>query len=253
MSKISSIEKNHNFHHQKYRQWYRDEIIPKYYSALVHVGFNFLLLAILVIGHFLLIEQWNWHVLGVFIFVIFLGNVVVFFVHKYPLHQRLKIWTFPYDSHTVEHHRYYTSDNITCIDSRDFYVIFFPMFVVAGFAILIQPFFFYLNSLMIGKDLAHAFAGATAGYFLIYEFFHWASHLPEKHFLMKNPWIKYMREHHRIHHNPKLMNRFNFCIVYPFMDILMGTKYRGQLPVDSAEDHYQDVLMNIKLNDDEKN
>ncbi|GAB4413582.1 MAG: hypothetical protein OHK0056_19720 [Bacteriovoracaceae bacterium] len=61
---------------------------------------------------------------------------------------------------------------------------------------------------------------------------------------MKISWIKTMREHHRAHHNPKLMHKYNFGIVYPMMDVIMRTRYVEKLPEDRPEDHYSDLINN---------
>lgn len=53
-----------------------------------------------------------------------------------------------------------------------------------------------------------------------------------------------MREHHRAHHNPKLMHKYNFGIVYPMMDVIMRTRYVEKLPEDRPEDHYSDLINN---------
>ncbi len=36
-----------------------------------------------------------------------------------------------------------------------------------------------------------------------------------------------LRHHHTVHHDPRLMNRYNFNITYPIFDWLFGTWYRG--------------------------
>lgn len=212
-----------NTHH--YREWYQKEKRPKLYHPFLHLGFNFGVLLVLIMVHFSFVDNWNIYsfiaLMGIFIF----GNITVWFVHKFPLHHRLKFWSFPYEAHTVEHHRYFTADAITYDSYQDYVAIFFPSMVIASFALLAQPGIYFGARYFLGNDLAHILAGGAAGYFLLYEMFHWASHLSADHVLMNLGWIKYMREHHRIHHDTRLMNKYNFCIVYPMMDILMGTKY----------------------------
>ena len=246
MNKSSSVEQTRLLNNKKYREWYKQEILPKNYNPVVHLGVNIGLLAGSLLFHFIMIKDWSPIFLALMALIFFLGNVVVFVLHKYPLHRRYKWWTFPYDTHTVEHHRYFTAETITFDNSMDFNAVFFPMEVIAGFTLIGQPLIFFGVKHFFGQDVAHVITGSAASYFLLYEFFHWASHLPRNHFLMKFPWILYMRQHHVAHHNPRLMNRYNFCIVDPLVDIIMGTKYKGDLPQDVIEDHYQDVKSNLR-------
>lgn len=237
MSKATvNLESTRKLKNDQYRMWYRENGIPKHYSPALHLSFNLGTLALLLIGHFSFVEVWDWRIFGVLGFTLLLGNLVVFLIHKYPLHRRMKLWSFPYDAHTVEHHRYFTYDNPVYHNSFDFFAVFFPWFVVFGFALVVQPLFFYSTRFVLGPELAHVFAGATAGYFLLYEFVHWTSHLPANHFFLKIPWLKFMWNHHRVHHNPRLMNGYNFCIVQPLFDILFKTHYKGELPEDNIED-----------------
>lgn len=245
MDLLQTITHTRKLDNEKYRSWFRSERIPKSYHPYLHLGFNISALVALIIYHFVMVSSWNLLAYGILLFTFLLGNFAVWFIHKYPLHHRLKFWSYPFEAHTVDHHRYFTSSNITYKDATDFYVIFFPCRVIAGFTFVAQPLVYFGTRYFLNADIAHALAGSMAGYFLLYELFHWASHLPTKHLMMKMPWFRYMRQHHLIHHSPKLMSRYNFCIVYPMMDILMGTKFRGSIPEDSHEDHYQNIKENI--------
>jgi hypothetical protein len=242
----SQLEQTKRLSNDQFRQWYKSVRIPRYYHPWLHVLFNFGTLFLLTIVNLFIINDWNFGTFAVLGFTFLLGNVVVWLLHRYPLHRRSKLWPYPYDTHTVMHHRYFTSDFITYKDSQDFFAVFFPASVVAGFAFLVQPLFYFGFKYIFGSDLGHAFVAGTAFYFFLYEFVHWASHLPPSHPLLKIFWLRYMREHHIIHHNPRLMMKYNFCIVYPLMDILMNTKYRDSfLPKDDLEDFCRDVEANL--------
>lgn len=245
---LENIEKTKKYTNDQYRAWFREHGIPKSYNPVVHLSFNLGTLSFLLFWNLTFVTEWNWKVFTVFGFTLVLGNLVVFLIHKYPLHKRMKLWSFPYDAHTVEHHRYFTHNNPVYQSTHDFFAVFFPWFVVLGFALVAQPIFYYSTKFVIGSELAHVFAGSTAGYFLLYEFVHWCSHLPEDHFFLRLPWLKYMWEHHRVHHNPRLMNSWNFCIVYPLFDKILGTHFKGEMPGSTDADHYKDVRENLQQN-----
>jgi hypothetical protein len=240
------INQTKKFTNQQYRKWFRENHISAWYRPWIHIGFNGGILLAAVIYNLLLIQDWSLQVLAIFFLTLIFGNFVVWFVHRYPLHRRFKFWTFPYDTHTVMHHRYFTADYITYDDSKDFYAVFFPAHVVAGFVLVAQPLFYFVFAGIFNSTLGHAFAASAAFYFLLYEFVHWSSHLKENHILMRIPWLSFMRKHHIAHHNPRLMMKYNFCIVHPLMDYLLGTYYKAEsLPQDNFEDHYRDVENNL--------
>ena len=248
---LKNIEKTKVYSNDQYRTWFREQVIPKIYTPMLHLSFNLGTLTLVLLWHFSFITVWNWEVFTVIGLSLILGNLVVYLIHKYPLHRRIKRWSFPYDAHTVEHHRFFTHQNPVYQNSKDLFVVFFPWLVVLGFILVAQPFFFFSSDYIIGSELAHVFAGSTAGYFLLYEFVHWSSHLPKDHLFLKVPWLKYMWEHHRIHHNPRLMHNYNFCIVYPLFDILFGTKFKGEMPGSTDDDHYKNVKENLLQNSTE--
>lgn len=246
MDIIQTIDQTKILNNKKYREWYRREKLPKTYNPYVHVFFNLGLLATLMVYNFTKVSSWNLISILVLVGMYFFGDLVVFVLHKYPLHHRFKYWSYPYDTHTVMHHRYFTADTITYDDAVDFNAVFFPMIVIAGFGLIGAPLIFVGANYFFGLEMAHLITGSAAGYFLLYEFFHWASHLHAEHVLMKFPWIKYMRSHHIAHHNPRLMNKFNFGIVDPLADFIFRAHYQAALPQDKIEDHYQDLKNNFK-------
>lgn len=241
MKIFSNVQKTRAFSTAQYREWAKKENRPFLYHPITHLYGNLLMLISVIGVQLFFIQSFSWWMLAVAGFVFLLGNIVVWTVHKYPLHRRYRYWSYPFDAHTIQHHRYFTYEAITYDSIADYQAIFFPTEVIAGFSFIAQPIFYFGLSPLIGSDLAHFFGACAAGYFLLYEFFHWASHQSESHFLMKLGWINYMREHHRIHHNMKLMGRYNFCIVYPMMDFIMGTKFQGSLVQEKADDHFNDV------------
>lgn len=212
-----------------YREWYQRERKSRFYLPLFHVGFNFLALIFLNLFHFLSIEKWRFPFLFLFFLMMIFGNLTVWIIHRYPLHRRYKSWSYPFVVHSQMHHRYFSSDQMTYDSIEDYVAIFFPMSVILFFTIFAQPLIYFGALQFLGQDFAHFISGLAAFYFLLYESFHWGSHLPENHFLMKFSWLNYMRNHHRIHHHPPLMHLYNFCIVFPLMDFIFGTKFRGEL------------------------
>lgn len=64
----------------------------------------------------------------------------------------------------------------------------------------------------------------SSSYFILYEIVHYASHLPLGHWALSFRHFRRMRQHHLDHHNPRLMEKYNFNIVFPLFDYVFGTK-----------------------------
>lgn len=246
MKMIQQIHTTSKLNVQKYREWYRNFHKSFFYHPVLHLGANLSFLLVCMLLNFYWVKEWTLETFITIPIVFLFGNVTVWVVHRYPLHRRFKFWSYPYDTHTVGHHRYFTMDSITFDSIDDFVAIFFPQHVIIGFALVVEPIFYFSLKYFLNESIAHAFCACSAAYFLMYEFFHLCGHLKATHPLMKIGWIRYMRRHHMIHHHTRFMRSYNFCIVYPMMDILMGTIYKGELPKESVDDHYQDVLANSK-------
>lgn len=211
----------------KFRQQFREDIIPSFYSGQLHVLFNFstLLFAFL----FPLTQLTNLtSFFLVLIIILILGNLVVFLIHKFILHQTHPLFKFAYKIHTIYHHQFFTDKNLVYDGPKDFYILFFPTWVVMGHIILMYGLIYQTPLFNNAPDIAHLTFSFSNLYFLLYEILHYISHLPENSPLLKFPFFRIMRKHHLNHHNPKLMNSKNFNIVFPLFDFLFGTFYKAK-------------------------
>lgn len=238
--------KNRNLSNTKYREWYQDNHINQSVPHWLHPLFNFGVLIATIIFSSLQVQSWSKEHFAAGLFTLLAGNLVVFLLHRYPLHRRYKISPFPYDRHTVEHHRYYDYHNIILTGARDFKVIFFPWFIILSFVVFVSPIFFGLGYFLMGPDLGWFLLSTTAGYFTLYEIVHLSCHLPLDHWFLKLPGLKAMHEHHRLHHHPRLMAKYNFCIVYPLFDYIFGTKYKGEVLAPDTEAYSEDIHKNLE-------
>lgn len=244
MSDFDLREQTKNYTNQDYRNWFMETSLPRFYNPILHVLFNIGLLLAAVIYHFSSINNYGLYTFLTMFFMLPVGNLIVTLIHQYPLHKRLKVWPFPYDAHTVQHHRFYTSDHILITNPRELFVVMFPWFIVLGFTIVAQPLLYFLFDSLISPDMGHVIAGSAAGYFLLYEFVHTSNHLPLSSKIFLIPGLKAMRKHHLIHHNPKLMSQYNMGIVFPFFDYIFGSKWKETeqpLPQVKTSDHFNNL------------
>lgn len=163
---------------------------------------------------------------------IVVANFIIYVVHRHLGHHLFGFAKLFYQRHTKEHHRFFSPAAIAWESARDLRVVLFPVpllvLVIAasgavawGVASLSSP---------VHASAVHC---TTVAYYLAYEFVHFCDHLPEGHALTRVPGLRYMRAHHRAHHEPTSMHKMNFSIVFPLADWMFGTLIpRSELLLD---------------------
>jgi len=154
------------------------------------------------------------------------GSAFVYWFHRFVLHRSVLRHpgsrpSFAYERHTLQHHRFFDYDHITADELKDLHIMLFPWW--SGFALSATM---LLASLaltpLIGSNVAHLIMFMSTGYLLLYEAVHTISHLPDDNVLTRLPVLSFLREHHRLHHEPALMGKHNFNVVIPLFDWLFG-------------------------------
>ncbi len=211
----------------EFRKQYRQNVIPAHYRPWLHVGFNFTVLSLLPIVFLFQVQSPSFLEWLTLLLFLVLGNFAVFFIHKYLLHRRIAlIAPHTFDIHSKQHHLFYTHEHIEWDSTKDFYILFFPWWTIAAFAALLLPALYFSLSLFLSPNVVWLALSGASLYFLLYETLHWISHLPEQHPLLRVRGLRWMRNHHLVHHNPHLMHHYNFNIVYPLSDWLFKTTYK---------------------------
>ena len=83
-------------------------------------------------------------------------------------------------------------------------------------------------------------SGATAiGYAVSYEWLHLSYHLPHDHPVGRSRLIRALRRHHAIHHDPRLMQRWNLNVTVPLWDVVMGTTVAEYPPTLRADGRWR--------------
>lgn len=207
---------------QAFRQRYRAQVSPRY-SALLHAGFVFglgLTAFVLMLQQVVHAQAWQWLAapLGLLVF-----NAAVYLVHRQLGHQKRSWAALFYARHTGDHHSFFSEHAMSYDDWRDWRVILFPPWLIVVYlAAFVTP-AVWISSLLMGSNFGWIFGAHSLLGYLLYEFFHTCHHLPEGHWLTRLPWLREMRQLHRLHHRRDLMHTHNFNIVLPLMDKLCGT------------------------------
>jgi hypothetical protein len=154
------------------------------------------------------------------------ANYVEYRAHKGVMHHRTRGFGLVFDRHTPSHHHFYRHDAMAAESPRDYYMVLFPPLLIV--------FFFGLFALPVGlvlawvatPNIARLFVATAIGYFLTYEWLHFAYHQPPDGVIGRLWLVRTLRGHHTVHHDHAHMQKHNFNITFPICDALFGTTYR---------------------------
>lgn len=154
-----------------------------------------------------------------------IANLVEFLMHRGPMHRPAPLLGEIYARHALQHHSFYTHQAMPAESARDFKMVLFPPIAIFLFLGVIGGPIGALVYFLAGPNAGWLFVAAAVGYFLTYEWLHLAYHLPPAGFVGRLPGIGILRRHHTVHHDPRLMGRWNFNITFPIFDRVFGTHY----------------------------
>ncbi|HEY4122314.1 MAG TPA: hypothetical protein VGM56_30815 [Byssovorax sp.] len=144
--------------------------------------------------------------------------------HKMVLHRRQPLLGVIYERHELNHHVVFTYDDMPMREGRELWLILMPAYAIVLVFALVAP--LALGVAWLASTNAALLLVATAMvFFLSYEWLHMAYHLPAKGLVGGSAILARMREHHRRHHDPRLMKRWNFNVTVPVFDLLCRTSW----------------------------
>jgi len=151
-----------------------------------------------------------------------LANANEWTVHRWALHRRNPLAPVLYDQHTPKHHMLYITDDMAIRDPREYRLVLIPaygLFLIFLTAIWITALIWWLGY----RNVACLYAATAIGYAVSYEWLHLSYHLPADHPVARSRVIRMLRRHHAIHHDPRLMQRWNLNVTVPLWDVVMRT------------------------------
>jgi hypothetical protein len=211
---------------EEFRNDYRKNDIPSWYSGQLHLALSASLPIIL--GYFLAIHLENvtraeWW--GAILFGAFYCTLAEYIAHRWFMHRRrnFPMMRLVFKRHAEQHHHFFPHDNMRTDSSRDWHVILFPVY---GFIMLFgglgAPAAFVVAKLTsLNVALIVMIVGCV--FYFFYEFMHLMYHLSEDHWTQKLPLLPWLRRHHQIHHRLNLMQKANFNVTYPVADFIFRT------------------------------
>jgi len=121
--------------------------------------------------------------------------------------------------HAIWHHGMFSNEKMHVDSLRDMNMVVLPFFI-HGFVLFVIyfPVGIIVES-FFASDFGWILMFSIALHLFWYEVVHTVSHLEDP------PYLKRLAQHHREHHNPKLMGKFNFGIATTLFDRVFGTRY----------------------------
>ena len=207
----------------EFRIRFREENIGKHYSGKLHVVFISIWCATGIALCVYNVHHPTWKQLLIIPLTFLYTNLFEYLGHRYPMHHRTKFLHAVFKRHTLQHHHFFTNEYMNFDSVNDFKIVLFPpvllIFFSFFFVLPIFAFIYYFFSL----NAALLYVATTLAYYLNYEWFHMAYHLPETHIVYRIPGIRTLRRLHHNHHNIKEMDKYNFNISWPVFDIVFRT------------------------------
>jgi hypothetical protein len=212
---------------EAWRNHFRAENIGARYSGWLHFSYTtFGSLAVIGLAASRVhgMRPLEWALLPVFFLVTNLGE---YFGHRGPLHHRTAGLGLVFERHTLQHHRFFTEGAMGCASARDFKIVLFPPVMLLFFVGALAAPIGLLLYVAISANAGYLFAVVAVGYFLLYEWLHFAYHQPDGAAIGRLPFMAALRRHHQTHHDPARMTRWNFNITFPVGDVLFRTRHPG--------------------------
>jgi sterol desaturase/sphingolipid hydroxylase (fatty acid hydroxylase superfamily) len=158
--------------------------------------------------------------------MILLSNAAEWRVHRDVLHKRQRLLEILYDRHTPIHHRLYVTEDMAMRDRREFRLVLLPAYAIVIILLATIP---LAAALWLAgqRNAAALFLATCIGYTLAYEWLHLLYHLPADSFLGRRWLVRVLRRQHATHHDPALMQRYNFNVTIPLWDLVRGTLHKG--------------------------
>jgi hypothetical protein len=206
-----------------FRQQYRSRILG-WYDGYVHLAIIYAMGAAafyVYVGHIHDVTVLQWLTVPLtFLFT----NLFEWAVHKFIMHRPVNIKGLRaiYERHTLNHHQFFSDDEMRFRDHKDWRVTLFPPYALVVFILLSIPPAAILGALL-GANVGWLFISTTTAMYLIYEFMHFCCHVDENWFVRHCPFVNTLRRHHTAHHNARLMMEVNMNLTFPIADWLFGT------------------------------
>ncbi len=201
--------------------------VPKWYSPVLHLAVPTAVSLAVIVGALTRIHALRPLELLTVPITLFGAFGFEWRVHQMVLHRRSMGLGLLYERHELQHHVVFTYDDMAMRDRREWWLVLMPAYAVVLVALINAPLALGVGALL-GANTGCLYLVASMAFFLSYEWLHLAYHLPRESPVGRNALLARLREHHRRHHDPRLMKRWNFNVTVPVFDWVHGRVWSPQ-------------------------
>ena len=182
----------------------------------------------IIFTSFFLKKAFAWYDILIAISLFLFAYLIEYRKHSGPMH--FKEGSAIHTSHAINHHSFFTHKEMFYQSSKEYhFTLNCPKVIILNLFInvIIPAICIYF----INSEYGLFYLAIGTLYLYINEMLHFYYHLDENSFIVKLtkvllPFIYSMRKHHKIHHDKKLMENYNFGITSSFYDVVFNTKYK---------------------------
>lgn len=160
------------------------------------------------------------------------ANVAEWHAHRNLLHRRWGPLAPLYDQHTARHHRIYRYGDLEIRSWSELRFVLIPPLGVLAIVVAAAP-AAALAAWLLGANVGWLFLLTAALYVVGYELSHLSYHLPEHSLIGRLRLVRILREHHALHHDPRLMQRYNMNVTVPLADWVFKTNAPREVVADA--------------------
>lgn len=198
-------------------------LIPRGYHPLVHILVPSLWGLLTIAGCALLVRDLAWWEILTVPVLLVASNAAEWRMHRDWLHKRDRFLPALYDRHTPVHHRLYVTDDMAVRSWREMKFVLIPAWAAVALFVGLLPFAAVLW-MFVSHNVALLFLATCMFYVVSYELLHAAYHVPEGSPISRLPFLPTLARHHAIHHDPRLMQKWNMNVNVPLWDMVRGTR-----------------------------
>lgn len=155
-----------------------------------------------------------------FVATVVYGSFFEWTLHRNVMHKKTWI-SFPFELHAMLHHRIFRHDETYHAQSEE--MLEHVTFVPRDYIILLlvnTPIILAMEWLLKAPIAIGAWA-AILSYLGMFDLLHWSFHVPKERRMERWFWVRWLKEHHRLHH--QYQNR-NLNVVFPLADFVFRTR-----------------------------
>jgi len=199
----------------------RTKFRVKYKGIFFNSYLNLLLVLLLIVGVLIFSASnihWESRLILLLPILFLYSDAAMYLAHRYQQHRKIRFQEAVFEMHSVWHHGMFTNRKMHVDSLRDMNMVILPFFV-HGFVLcgIYLPVALLVS--LLESDLGWVLLFSVALHSLWYEIVHTIAHL-------ENPLIlRSLANHHREHHNPKRMGKYNFGIATTLFDRVFDTRF----------------------------